>query len=306
MFCPKCGTELKEGAKFCAKCGSQIGRPSASPAAQPVPPPKQPKKTGLIIVLLLLLLLLVIGIGGGMIYYLNFRDSGSTMAAAREKEERTTEEETEDGGEETLEETNVPGTQETMMPTTAAVPTMNQPAPTAPPTVASTTPVQESLTTSVQYANQLDFTGLVRAGMVKATAYDSSHVVQGDRTIDNTGWSAFDGQATTSWQEGVTGDGIGQYAGISFDREYQVQAITLLVGNHRSDSWYVKNNVPQTLSINLSGQVFQVTLPKEKTEFAVVLSRPVAASDIRITIDGVYRGTEYTDTVVAEVGVYGN
>ena len=26
-FCDKCGTELPEGAKFCFKCGSRVGRP---------------------------------------------------------------------------------------------------------------------------------------------------------------------------------------------------------------------------------------------------------------------------------------
>ena len=141
--------------------------------------------------------------------------------------------------------------------------------------------------------------------MVKATAVDSSHVVQRGTTIDNSAWSAFDGQATTSWQEGAAGHGIGEYVGISFDREYQVQVVTFRLGNHRSDSWYVKNDVPKVLSINLGGQVFSVTFPREMVEFAVVLSRPVAASSIRVTVDDVYYGTEYEDATIAEIGVYG-
>ena len=40
-------------------------------------------------------------------------------------------------------------------------------------------------------------------------------------------------------------------------------------------------------------------------EFAVVLSRPVAASSIRVTVDDVYYGTEYEDATIAEIGVYG-
>ncbi len=163
----------------------------------------------------------------------------------------------------------------------------------------------EPVTVSLQYSAQTSFSGLIRAGVVKATAVDSSHVVQRGTTIDNSAWSAFDGQATTSWQEGAAGHGIGEYVGISFDREYQVQVVTFRLGNHRSDSWYVKNDVPKVLSINLGGQVFSVTFPREMVEFAVVLSRPVAASSIRVTVDDVYYGTEYEDATIAEIGVYG-
>jgi len=37
MFCPKCGTENPEGAKFCSKCGAELGVPAGPPggAAKP-------------------------------------------------------------------------------------------------------------------------------------------------------------------------------------------------------------------------------------------------------------------------------
>ncbi|HEV7403582.1 MAG TPA: zinc ribbon domain-containing protein [Chthoniobacteraceae bacterium] len=38
MFCPKCGTQLADGARFCAGCGQALGAPAAE-QAQALPPP---------------------------------------------------------------------------------------------------------------------------------------------------------------------------------------------------------------------------------------------------------------------------
>lgn len=42
MFCPKCGTQLPDGSKFCGNCGAQLGAAPAQPAgASQVPPAPQ-------------------------------------------------------------------------------------------------------------------------------------------------------------------------------------------------------------------------------------------------------------------------
>lgn len=331
MICPKCGTTLKEGAKFCGKCGSKVGEAPSKPETNKVQETKRPipiseaqaaaakdlppkKKSGcLVIVLVIVALSAVMGIGGSVIYHRNKRNEAASLESVQAKDEadkedsrknRKKEKDKEKEGSERVETTTAQPETDTSSAYTTAFAEQT----TEDTTMAETTamPEAEPVTAAVQYAAQTSFDNLMRAGVLVDTAYESSHVVQEDSIIDNSGWSAFDGDEVTSWQEGVEGDGIDEYVGISFDREYQVEVITLLLGNHRSDSWYVKNNTPKTLTINLSGKVFQITFPKEKTEFAVVLSSPVAASDIRLTIDSVYSGTEYTDTIIAEVGVYGN
>ena len=40
MFCPKCGTENPEGAKFCSKCGAELGAPVGG-TETPVTPPAE-------------------------------------------------------------------------------------------------------------------------------------------------------------------------------------------------------------------------------------------------------------------------
>ena len=331
MFCPKCGANLKDGSRFCSKCGSSIGgqggRPGYPPqmAASSMPPKKKKGNTGLIVFLIILLVLVIAGVGMGILYYMNEKKEAELLESVRaefqegneddeededrrrKKDEEDDDEDEEREGDRDREEeglsTTAAATEAEALATEAAT-TAAQAMTTAAATTAAPM-TNEPVTVSLQYSAQTSFSGLIRAGVVKATAVDSSHVVQRGTTIDNSAWSAFDGQATTSWQEGAAGHGIGEYVGISFDREYQVQVVTCRLGNHRSDSWYVKNDVPKVLSINLGGQVFSVTFPREMVEFAVVLSRPVAASSIRVTVDDVYYGTEYEDATIAEIGVYG-
>lgn len=331
MFCPKCGANLKDGSRFCSKCGSSIGgqggRPGYPPqmAASSMPPKKKKGNTGLIVFLIILLVLVIAGVGMGILYYMNEKKEAELLESVRaefqegneddeEDEDRRRKKDEEDDDEDEEREGDRDREEEGLSTTAAATgaealateaaTTAAQAMTTAAATTAAPM-TNEPVTVSLQYSAQTSFSGLIRAGVVKATAVDSSHVVQRGTTIDNSAWSAFDGQATTSWQEGAAGHGIGEYVGISFDREYQVQVVTFRLGNHRSDSWYVKNDVPKVLSINLGGQVFSVTFPREMVEFAVVLSRPVAASSIRVTVDDVYYGTEYEDATIAEIGVYG-
>ena len=271
MFCPKCGANLKDGSRFCSKCGSSIGgqggRPGYPPqmAASSMPPKKKKGNTGLIVFLIILLVLVIAGVGMGILYYMNEKKEAELLESVRaefqegneddeededrrrKKDEEDDDEDEEREGDRDREEeglsTTAAATEAEALATEAAT-TAAQAMTTAAATTAAPM-TNEPVTVSLQYSAQTSFSGLIRAGVVKATAVDSSHVVQRGTTIDNSAWSAFDGQATTSWQEGAAGHGIGEYVGISFDREYQVQVVTFRLGNHRSDSWYVKNDVPK-------------------------------------------------------------
>lgn len=41
MFCVKCGNELKDGTKFCTKCGAPVSKPVSSPSNQEIPTEKK-------------------------------------------------------------------------------------------------------------------------------------------------------------------------------------------------------------------------------------------------------------------------
>lgn len=79
-FCPKCGNQLTEGAKFCTNCGNPLATPAAPTAPapqqnvnpQPVYPqysqPAAKKTNWTLAVILILVGLLVIGCGGAVIF----------------------------------------------------------------------------------------------------------------------------------------------------------------------------------------------------------------------------------------------
>lgn len=340
MFCPKCGAQLKDDAKFCNKCGAQLQamqqqtpRQQAYNQQSAAMQPPARKKGGFLVVLLLLILLALAAGGAFAAYRMGAFDSflsssdddkgdkkGSSKRSKDKEDDRDSDEDEEEedgkdkGGkdEDSKDEdsedgdskdegsedgdskdegsegrkTRVGEMDETTVPTTTA---------------AANIPV----TATAKYASQVSYAGLYRAGYVRDTAYGSSNVVQKGSKIDNSAWSAFDGDTITSWQEGRDGDGIGEFIGIGFDRTYQVKVITVLLGNHRSAELYVKNNTPRTLTFQVGGQEFQATFPNEMQRFALEFSQPVEASDIRITVNDVYRGTVYADASIAEVEVYG-
>ncbi len=134
----------------------------------------------------------------------------------------------------------------------------------------------------------------------------SSYLVQKTTTIINYGSNAFDGDITTSWQDGTNGNGIGEWLFVSLDKKYNVSAITFDLGNHRSEEWYYKNNRPSHIGILIGGFYYSVVFPDQCKEFCVSFSQPISTDAIKFTVEGSYPGSEYNDMTISEIGVYGN
>lgn len=116
-------------------------------------------------------------------------------------------------------------------------------------------------------------------------------------------WEALDGDEVTSWQEGAEGSGDGEFIYMTFDREYQVKYLSLKLGNWRNDG-YEKNNRPSHLLFTMGGQEFLYEFSDEKREFILMFDTPVKSSELRITLQGAYKGNKWDDTCIAEVGLY--
>lgn len=329
MFCPECGKQIKDGVKFCPKCGKKIPeeaseqktvpekeqkpptiqakhevespQPGLPSEQQPRPQPKQKSKA---VPILIVLILVVLAVGISTIIYVNSlgnRRTDSSAADAREETEEELDDEDEKG-------TAAESTEESLAAATEAQ-TLEEPTEPARSrnTVATTVAVvQEKPVGNLVDISLADFSGLSKVVIQKENVTQSSHVVQSDTNIDNTGWSAFDGRAETSWQEGRADDGVNEYVSAQFDQTYEVKTLTFLLGNHRSQSWFERNNRPKMLRLELGGQTYSVEFPDVMTEYAVVFSEPISADSITVYIGEVYPGTEYRDTVIAEIGVYRN
>lgn len=132
----------------------------------------------------------------------------------------------------------------------------------------------------------------------------ASSVISQEGT-DNSAMKAADGNEKTSWQEGADGDGIGESLHLSFEKSYNIKYMSFRLGNWNSWEYYDGNNRPRELEITV-GEVTQIiTFPDGKNEYWVEFSKECPASDIDVEIKSVYQGSQWDDTCIAEIGVYG-
>ncbi len=249
---------------------------------------KKEEKKIILIGIILACVVVAAGIGAyfGITYFLDSSDGNAATADSRP-------------GDSSTDSSDEPEATVTPSPTATETPT---PTPTATATPTPTpTEEPEQLTVSLVDRNSVSLTGYSRVGVSQAAA--SSTVVQ--EGYDNSAAMVVDGDTVTSWQEGVDGDGLGEVLQFELDREYDVKYMTFNLGNWRDPERYAMNNRPQTMTIWLDDLSFQVTFPDGQTEFCIEFSSDCPASVIYLRIDSVYQGTEWDDTCISEVGIYG-
>lgn len=138
-------------------------------------------------------------------------------------------------------------------------------------------------------------------------AYASSVIDQPG--YDNSASVMFDGDLTTSWQEGVDGYGIGETAGAYFDRFYDVKYISFNLGNWRNHDYYDKNGVPDVLKLTLGNFSQDIQFPADRQALEntqwVEFTEPVHADSIELEIRDVLAGNYYEDTCITEITIYG-
>lgn len=115
----------------------------------------------------------------------------------------------------------------------------------------------------------------------------------------------FDGKDATNWQEGVDGYGISETISFSFDDFYKVKYIGFKLGNWKTDRYYVGNAKPKTMTLAFGDYVGPVTFTGERKVEWVEVNNAVKANSMRVTIDDVYPGTQWEDTCITEIMVYG-
>ena len=336
MFCPKCGNNNREGAKFCARCGFDLSTSEQDTdsrmeshdstfdhAYETVQEKKSGRKT--ILILVIVIAAIVAAALAAILLYKNH--SKKTAEEQLQEEINTAIDELGGSMEEAEEELNdlfdaaeEDAEQENAKDETSSAEdaedgkngsgsnsgsgsssnssTNNSSASgnAGSGSVSDTAPATASL---------VDIGTINTSSMTKATvtnAYATS-VLQ----IDGFNYdpvNVFDGDQVTSWQENDSAYGEGEYIDAILSRSYEISYITLKLGNWRDDTNYKENSVPKTLTIWLDDYSFQMTFPHEKKEFCVALSKPVKASEIYIVMDEVYHGDDYSDTAIADIAFY--
>lgn len=155
---------------------------------------------------------------------------------------------------------------------------------------------------TVSMADSSCYGGLKKAAVSKASA--SSVVQDNSAGIKNEAAQMVDGNEITSWQEGVDGDGIGEWTQFILKKEYNVRYLTFKMGNWRDQDRYNMNNRPKGILLRMGGQEYKLTFPDGKNEYMVELSDSLPISDLYLEITSVYKGSSWDDTCISEMTIY--
>lgn len=129
----------------------------------------------------------------------------------------------------------------------------------------------------------------------------ASSTYDGDRAT-HIATNLIDGKRETNWTEGVDGNGIGEYVHFEFQEKQTITGFRICSGNHSSDSYYAKNARPKEIKLTFEdGSSEQFTLLDVKEELTFQLSEAITTKNVRLTIQSVYEGSSWEDTVISEI-----
>ena len=113
-----------------------------------------------------------------------------------------------------------------------------------------------------------------------------------------------DGDDSTAWVEGSSGQGAGEFVVLEFDAARAVRGLSIKNGYDKSPDIYAKNSRVKDIELRFStGDRMQATLKDIPGAQAVALSQPVDAKWVELIIRSVYPGSKYSDTALNELGV---
>jgi hypothetical protein len=137
-----------------------------------------------------------------------------------------------------------------------------------------------------------------------------SSALPSDRGGTYHAFSAIDGLLESSWVEGATGPGAGEWIVLDFPEAIEVHRISLDVGFDRDADIFAKNNrIKQATFVFSSGEVVTLDFADVRGMQSVPLVRApgpnIETTFVKMVIEEVYPGSQYDDTCLAEIEVWG-
>lgn len=138
-----------------------------------------------------------------------------------------------------------------------------------------------------------------------STISASSYLIEEDYDIEHEPELAMDGFDDTAWVEDVDGNGVGEYITIVFTEECTLEGVSFLNGYQKTDELFEKNGRPSQVKLEFSDGYYEtVDFDDEMGWTSMDFDRIHVTDNVKITILGVYEGTEYDDTCITEVVFY--
>ena len=111
-----------------------------------------------------------------------------------------------------------------------------------------------------------------------------------------------DGNLSTAWVEGGSGDGIGEVLLFSFDNPTPVKQIVIANGYNKSQSVFSKNNRVKSFNVKTSTGSSRDIQVADKGGYQILVLPDLGEIQwLTLTLTGVYRGTKYRDTAISEL-----
>ncbi len=118
----------------------------------------------------------------------------------------------------------------------------------------------------------------------------------------------FDRTLQKSWQDGVSGDGIGERIHVTFPQDTMISAIGIWNGTQSSSEYFRQNNRIKGVHLKLTyaGETYETDLELKDMmgEQAIVFDSPVPLEDFLMEIRSVTKGDSWDDTALAEMTFY--
>lgn len=169
------------------------------------------------------------------------------------------------------------------------------PEPTPTPKSYSASEISVSLVNKNEVASDL-----LKEAVIESA--DSTSAIQQEGT-NNEALLAFDNNIQTNWQEGVDGAGIGQSITAHFEQTIKVKCLLFKIGNWKTERYFYGNNRPSKLWLTMGDFTTLLEFPDSWEEFCVELNHPFEASSLTLTLEDVYKGTDWDDTVITDVQI---
>ena len=133
----------------------------------------------------------------------------------------------------------------------------------------------------------------------------SSYLVEAQYGVSHGPECVIDGSLSTGWVENVSGQGEGQSVTLSLDGVYRVSGFTINAGYQKSSDLYYKNSRPATVLVSFSdGSSVRIDLEDHFGQQSFTFDSHVETGSVTFTIESVYAGSKYQDTVISEISLF--
>lgn len=106
----------------------------------------------------------------------------------------------------------------------------------------------------------------------------------------------------TTWCEGASGDGIGEYILMKWNNPYTLKSIVLENGYVKSEKAFMDNNRVKRAKIETScGVIMEINLKDQRETQRISFPYSVKPVWVKFTILEVYRGRKYRDTCISSI-----